>query len=168
MIPAATLYSYETRLPGEPRREGRPGDLRAEVTGANPYRVGDKVNVKPGKARCDTKWRCGRVTKVVSDKVAEIDGVNRHVADVRLAEQRRRNDGEQQCMEMEVECDRGHVAAVVGGQADDEDLGQYGGMENGGSANDNDGNDQDVDQETSVPSVRDRRPPQWMADFYVG
>ena len=86
--------------------------------------------MKPGKARCDTKWTC--VTKVVFDKVAEIDGVNRHVADVRLAEQRRCNDGEQKCMEMKVECDHGHVAAVVGGQADDEDLRQYGGMENGG------------------------------------
>ena len=39
VTPAAALYSYETRLPGEPRREGTPGDLRAEVTGANPYRV---------------------------------------------------------------------------------------------------------------------------------
>ena len=164
MIPAVTLYSYETRLPGEPRREGRPGDLRAEVTGANPYRVGDQVYVKHGKARCDTKWRCGRLTKVMSDKVAEINGVNRHVADVRLAEQRRRNDGEQQCMEMEVECDRGHVAAVVGGQADDEDLGQYGGMENGGSANNNNGNDQDVDQEAAIPSVREQRPQQRTTD----
>ena len=79
--------------------------------------------MKPGKARCDLKWRCGRVTKVVSDKVTEIDGVNQHVADVRLAEQRRRNNGEQQCMEIEVGCDLGHVAAVVGGQADDEDFG---------------------------------------------
>ena len=99
---------------------------------------------------------------MVSDKVAEIDEMNRHVADVRLAEQRRRNDGEQQCMGMEVECDHGHETAVVGGQADDEDLGQYGGMENGGSANKNDGNDQDVDQEAGIPLVRDRTP-QWMA-----
>ena len=150
VIPAAALYSYETRLPGEPRREERPRDLRAEVTGANPYRVGDQVYVKPGKARCDTKWRCGGVTKVVSDKVAEIDEVNWHVADVRLAEQRRRNHGEQQCMEMEVECDHGHLAAVVGGKA--EDLGQCGGMKNGESAKENDGNDQDVDQEAGIPS----------------
>lgn len=39
MFPAAALYSYGKRLPGEPRGEGRSGDLRVEVIKSNPYQA---------------------------------------------------------------------------------------------------------------------------------
>lgn len=68
--------------------------------------------MKAGKASCDMKWRHGRITKLVSDKVVEVDGMNRQVADVRLAKQR-------QCMAIDVNCGDEQVVTAVGGQSDD-------------------------------------------------
>lgn len=59
---------------------------------------------------------------LVSHKVVEIDGINQHVADMRLAEQWREDDGERQHVEIDVDCGEEQVVAVLGGQSDDEDL----------------------------------------------
>ena len=49
------------------------------------YNEGDQVVVKPPNARCDTKWSKGKVTKVNSSWNVEVDGMPRHVQDVRLS-----------------------------------------------------------------------------------
>ena len=48
----------------------------------NPYQVGDEVWVRPPNARCDSRYSRGLVTRVVSDQVAEINGVPRHIKHV--------------------------------------------------------------------------------------
>ena len=45
--------------------------------------VGDVVWVKPPSARCTTQWRKGVVTKVNTSKNVEVDGVPRHIGDIR-------------------------------------------------------------------------------------
>ena len=48
--------------------------------------------VKPPNAKCDTRWRGGNVTRVNSPCNIEVDGVPRHLQDVRFA---RPDSGEQ-------------------------------------------------------------------------
>jgi hypothetical protein len=47
------------------------------------YEVGDEVFVKPGDARCTTKWPKGHVTAIGEGVQVEVDGTPRHVADIR-------------------------------------------------------------------------------------
>ena len=51
----------------------------------SPYDVGDSVWVKPPEARCHTKYKLGTVTKVISEQSMEVDGMPRHVRDLRSA-----------------------------------------------------------------------------------
>ncbi len=51
----------------------------------SPYDVGDTVWVKPSENRCDTKYKLGTVTRVVSEQTMEVDGMPRHVRDLRSA-----------------------------------------------------------------------------------
>uniref|UniRef100_A0A5S6Q0C0 DUF5641 domain-containing protein n=1 Tax=Trichuris muris TaxID=70415 RepID=A0A5S6Q0C0_TRIMR len=48
-----------------------------------PYSVGDAVWVRPHAGRCDSQYCKGLVTRVISDQAIEIDGMPRHVRDVR-------------------------------------------------------------------------------------
>uniref|UniRef100_A0A5S6QPV5 Integrase catalytic domain-containing protein n=1 Tax=Trichuris muris TaxID=70415 RepID=A0A5S6QPV5_TRIMR len=48
-----------------------------------PYSVGDAVWVRPHAGRCDSKYCKGLVTRVISDQAIEINGMPRHVRDVR-------------------------------------------------------------------------------------
>ena len=85
IVPADAIHSYEARLMGElvtaRQFEG------SRESNKSSYQAGDQVYVEPGKARCDTVWRRFIVTRVQADNVVEVDGVNRHVADVRHVEQ---------------------------------------------------------------------------------
>ncbi|KHJ41639.1 hypothetical protein D918_08286 [Trichuris suis] len=47
------------------------------------YMVGDAVWVKSRDGRCDTRYDSGVVTRLVSDQAVEINGVPRHVRDIR-------------------------------------------------------------------------------------
>ena len=44
---------------------------------------GDTVWVKPPGARCTSRWQTGRVTGVTSTNNVDVDGVPRHVLDIR-------------------------------------------------------------------------------------
>ena len=48
-----------------------------------PFSVGERVYVKPPGARCVSEWREGKVTRVHSSTNVEVDGVPRHVGDLR-------------------------------------------------------------------------------------
>ncbi|XP_067931882.1 uncharacterized protein [Watersipora subatra] len=81
IVPAANVYQYEARLLGAPKAIGLPGELWD--TKANPYQAGDVVYVKPRSMRTEMTWKQAKVTRVVADHVVEMDGINRHMADVR-------------------------------------------------------------------------------------
>jgi len=75
--PANELHSYEVRVRGIDR--GPPDDEPAGV--CNPYGVGDSVWVKPPGSRCDTSF----VNGVVTNLAVEVDGMPRHIRDLRHA-----------------------------------------------------------------------------------
>uniref|UniRef100_A0A5S6QAY4 Integrase catalytic domain-containing protein n=1 Tax=Trichuris muris TaxID=70415 RepID=A0A5S6QAY4_TRIMR len=74
--PANVLYSYQVRLRGA----DRPAQQRHSES---PYQAGDLVWTKPPGARCNTQYQRGAVTGTISDKVVEVDGMPRHVRDLR-------------------------------------------------------------------------------------
>lgn len=81
-VPSRSVFSYEWR---HPRRWRCVIDSRCANKLDNQYRVGMRVFVKPGSARCTTPWPSGVVTQVRDSLTVEVDGVPRHVADVRRA-----------------------------------------------------------------------------------
>ena len=48
------------------------------------YKVGDAVWVRPFNARCDKQYDTGQVTRVVSECTVEVNGIPRHVKDLRM------------------------------------------------------------------------------------
>ena len=75
--PANVLYGYVVRVRGLTEKLQDTGESHAE------YRVGDAVWVKPPHGRCDTRYGTGKVTGVISQHAVEVDGVPRHVRDLR-------------------------------------------------------------------------------------
>lgn len=82
--PLNCLHNYSVRVMGEDKVAGDDARDRVEE-GANRFKVGDTVWVKPDGARCNTRFRIGKVTDVVSNQAVEVDGMNRHVRDLRPA-----------------------------------------------------------------------------------
>ena len=82
IIPSHKLISYKWRNPFLERSTGMRNVDNHECTGSE-FDVGDEVWVKPPGARCTTPWKPGVVTGVNSKYNVEIDGVTRHVRDMR-------------------------------------------------------------------------------------
>ena len=63
------------------------------------YGVGDAVWVRPADSRCDKQYDRGRVTSVTSEHTVEVNGVPRHVRDLRRRvaseDEDQRNEGQQ-------------------------------------------------------------------------
>ena len=78
-VPQKSIFTYEWRLPGE---AGRLPQAERKAR----FEVGDEVWVKPGNARCTTRWLRGGVTGVNSANNVEINGMPRHVLDLRHVE----------------------------------------------------------------------------------
>ena len=82
LIPSSKLISDEWRNPflevevNFKIDDGQESDKRA-------YSVGNKVWVRPHGVRCTSLWNPGIVTKVNSEHNVEVDGVPRHVCDMR-------------------------------------------------------------------------------------
>lgn len=78
-IPFRRLFKYDVRIKQLFIKGSRPekGDAN------NSYKVGDRVFVKPPQASCTQPWREGKVTGIVSNLSVEVDGIPRHLADVR-------------------------------------------------------------------------------------
>ena len=49
----------------------------------NRYNIGDEVFVKAPSAKCTTPWGKGMVTNINSNSKVEVNGIPRHVADLR-------------------------------------------------------------------------------------
>ena len=77
---ANKLYNYKVRLLGIDRvLHSEPGAIDSQ------YDVGDTAWAKPSENRCHTKYKLGTVTRVVSEQTMEVDGMPRHVRDLRSA-----------------------------------------------------------------------------------
>lgn len=77
-IPYRVLFG---RSPRCPLRE--PRILNEDGAPSIDYNVGDVVFVKPSRPDCTTEWSRGRVTAITSRGAVEVDGVHRHVGDIR-------------------------------------------------------------------------------------
>lgn len=121
IVPAEAVYGYGLRLWGQEHT-----DCRA-VPNNHRFSVGDKVYVKPPNIKCTSVWKPGSITKIISEQTVEVDGVNRHVADLRFGAHGTIQD-------QEIDDDRDEVPGGVGtdwlwGTGDD---GDDGGDEEGG------------------------------------
>ena len=76
-VPSNRMCRYSWRLPDSVERE------RPTTRGNANFGVGQRVYVKPGNTRCTTEWPIGVVTQVVGTNQVAVDGVPRHVADIR-------------------------------------------------------------------------------------
>lgn len=151
VVPADAVYSYTTALP----HIGSVALLERDTINTE-YKVGDVVYLKPKNARCNDEWEKAEVTGIVSEVVIEVNGTNRHISDIRFCESGKRQDEmlDAECREVEIErccCDRDQdddVRSDAGGNVDDDGL--------------------DGELEVEAKELRERRPPKWLADFYVG
>ena len=153
--PSSRVYSYRWRHPGV---SGETLEFEAEKKDPG-YQVGDSVVVKPVNKRCTSRWTEGVVTGVVSHNNVEVDGVPRHVLDIRRLVG---NEDERGRVTSDTpsnpSSDRGATEADETGprmfreeSSDDETSG-------------------DEDEEEAQPreprrSARVRRPPTWLGDY---
>ena len=85
-IPSERIFRYSWRVPGcAPSAEDR------QERGGS-WNPGEKVFVKPPRARCTTPWPVGTVTGVQSQQRLEVDGIPRHVSDLRRVPNKHTSD----------------------------------------------------------------------------
>jgi len=77
-VPHRSVCTYDWRLKGYSKEEGS----SKEVPDCE-LMEGDEVWVKPGNARCTTHWNRGLVTHINSDSNVDVDGMPRHILDLR-------------------------------------------------------------------------------------
>ncbi len=134
-VPSSSLFSYKWRHPLiEPIIED-------EIHPHTDLKVGDSVWVKPGNADCTSRWRRGLVTAVISTNNIEVDGVPRHILDLRRVHREEDED-----------------------EDEDEDVEEA--REVGNDAGDENASNEDAAEPISLRrSLRERRAPQWLRDF---
>ena len=69
---------------GETTEQSTDGEAEDDRTNEG-ITVGDEVFTRPPTARCNAQWPRGVVTGINSDRSVDVNGIPRHVADVRLA-----------------------------------------------------------------------------------
>ena len=80
-VPSKSLYTYDWRIP---HATVCTTDRSLDVDRPEPmFWVGQRVFVKPGQNSCTAVWPEGRVTRSENGLQLDVDGVPRHVADVR-------------------------------------------------------------------------------------
>jgi len=78
-VPSNQLFQYSWRCVGVDPKV----DVHTDET-VGTFVAGRQVFVKPPNARCSTTWNTGTVTRSQQGLSVEVDGVPRHIADVRL------------------------------------------------------------------------------------
>ena len=82
--PADQLYRYRVRVRGVDTDTRISDDgVCCDSSESGPYRAGDSVWVRPPDVRCDQRFAEGTVTDVLSEQAVVVDGVPRHVRDIR-------------------------------------------------------------------------------------
>jgi transposase InsO family protein len=132
--PSASVFRYKWRNP-----KAQESASSLETTQRGGFQVGDRVYVKPNPSRCTTEWKIGRVSGVQSAQNVEVDGVPRHVADIRMV------------------ADSGPAENVGADNAEMPRAGRSVPAENVGADN--------AEMPRAGRSRRARRPPAWMNDF---
>ena len=77
-VPSWQIFRYSWRIPFDSTRR-----VINDDRGRSAFAVGDLVWLKPAVPSCTARWSRGRVTKVVSEHVVCVDGMPRHVRDIR-------------------------------------------------------------------------------------
>lgn len=90
-LPSQRLFRNKWRVPGEDSDLRDVEQVSREGFRSKRWRPGERVFVKPPSARCTVPWPLGVVTGAGSERSVEVNGVPRHVADVRPV------SGEKQC-----------------------------------------------------------------------
>ena len=88
-VPSSALYTYSWRHPA----------VYVDVLSdekSESLQVGDTVWVKPPSAKCTSRWKKGRVTGSTSRNNVTVDGMPRHVLDVRPVVREDSDDDEQE------------------------------------------------------------------------
>ncbi|KAG1663749.1 hypothetical protein GQR58_020218 [Nymphon striatum] len=76
-VPSKGLYRYTWRVPFDVNF------VQVESCDDSPFAVGDEVWVKPPIPSCTKQWSLGMVSDVVSRYVVRVDGMPRHIKDIR-------------------------------------------------------------------------------------
>jgi hypothetical protein len=76
-VPYRGIYQYNWRWPIKGNQDDE------EMNTTNIVKIGDEVWVKPSNAKCTTHWEKGTVTGINSNNNVIVDGVPRHILDIR-------------------------------------------------------------------------------------
>ena len=77
-VPALQLHSYSWRTLPVRAAKKEVGDFNSDFV------IGSRVFVKPMSARCHSRWPVGRVTAINSRTNMDVNGVPRHISDLRI------------------------------------------------------------------------------------
>jgi len=77
-VPALQLHSYSWRTLPVRTVEKAVEDFNSDFV------IGSRVFVKPVAARCHSRWPVGRVTAINSQTNVDVNGVPRHISDLRI------------------------------------------------------------------------------------
>lgn len=161
-VPADRVYAYAMRVRGvdvEPEEA-------APIQGL--YSEGDEVWIKPANSRCDKQYRLGVVTRLVSKSAVEVDGITRHVRDLRPVVMSAERQGEWSGRKYEPMPLPGDPC---GQQEDDDQLLELGRSENvGEESGSSSGSAEETEVARQTPvgrPARVRRPPAWFGDYVV-
>ena len=161
-VPALSLYAYPVHL----RNILSAADSRQpKDTTGNPYALKDYVYVKPNNNKCTSVWKVGQVTKLISNTTVEVNGTNRHVSDLRFAW----HDNSVAPRSVDIVDSDGDI---IGEPETDstsvtDSTETFVGIDNAEADCDIHSSDSDNSGTEIRGQVRDRRPPKWLADFYV-
>ena len=131
-VPMRQIFRVEWRPPtvNEEPEEGRDE--------GNKFAVGETVVTKPPQARCTTEWMKGTVTGMGGKNQVEVDGVPRHIADVRKCPIRQSSNTVEHDVDIEI--------GIEPDTANEEQIG-------------------DENESLGRNGTRVRRPPQRMLDY---
>lgn len=100
-VPQRSIFTYDWRHPSvEPASSNK--------TEAASVRVGDEVWVKPPSARCTERWKRGTVTNINSGNNVSVDGMPRHILDVRPVNAEANISGDEATGEAVLQQDNGY------------------------------------------------------------
>ena len=148
-VPQRSVFNYEWRQPAIAPA--------CEESGTASVKLGEEVWVKPPNARCTTQWHRGKITKINSRNNVSVDGMPRHILDVRriIQEPERGKYGDE--LQVGVDC-----KAEVQGVGEIEGMSDEVGEHNVEEQHSGDF----VELERRYPK-RERQQPAWMADYEV-
>ena len=153
-VPQCSVNTYEWRLPFEVQETSSNRVVDA------PVKIGDEVWVRPSpNVRCTSLWNRGKVTAINSTCNVDVDGLPRHILDLRRVQSTSDVEEPEQNMEQEDGFD-----SEVEQSDENQDLHSQPSVLEVVSSEHEDNEDVQAESMSRYPR-RDRRPPAWMADY---